>query len=219
MIRLRRGIGGLLLGISLLAIVQTMREIALWEYGYRRFDESSVQNQSFTFGNRRFLVTDNQPIHPVYSQEATDGLLQPVVDGKPLGPPSRAEVRSALRDLGRYHTWYDAWVFHDRRTGDSALYLTRRLQQRTSDVAAFEITVVDATGKIETRTVRAWQLGWDYRIFRSTQFIRQREWTVMPLAMGDWIVALPVIAIIFPIGTMAVGRALWRHSPPNACSC
>ena len=49
MATLARLIGGALICVSVLAVIQTVREIALWEVGGGRYAEQSISERAFTF--------------------------------------------------------------------------------------------------------------------------------------------------------------------------
>jgi hypothetical protein len=211
----RRIAGVSLIVFSLLAVLQTAREIALWTYGEHRFDGRSLQEQPIEFGGHRISVTDDQSTDSMPSETETRGTIQPTIDGVPLGAASIAGVRRGRRDrrdLGRYHGWYDAWVFRDRRSADSVLYLARRLQPRSSESPRFELTTVDAsTRDVKQRIVTGSQLAWSFPAYRSTQFIRDGTWTVLPLALGDLLGFFPLALLVFPVGTAVVGYLLARR--------
>src|SRR3954463_7051193 len=78
--RISQVIGGVLVGLSLLAICQTAREIALWNSGQRRYTERDVPEREFVFGKHRVSITDNLPTDTVHSQEAVPGSLHLIVD-------------------------------------------------------------------------------------------------------------------------------------------
>ena len=206
----RRVVGWALVGISAIAVIQTMRGLALWEVGQRRFDETHIAARSWHFAGHRFDITDDQRVDTGYSQSAVDGQIQPTMDGTRLGTPSRAQVRRAAPGLGRYHGWYDAWIFRSSDGRDSTQYLARRIQPLDADNPQFEITIVDPMGAQRVKRAAAWQLGWDYRVYRSTQFLRNSEWEVMPLAL-DPLIFFPALLLFFPVGTTIVGILLLRH--------
>jgi len=208
----RRIAGVGLIVFSLLAVLQTAREIALWTYGEHRYDERALEQQPVEFAGHRISVTDDQSTDSVPSETETHGTIQPIIDGVPLGFPSIAGVRRGRRDLGRYHGWYDAWVFRDRRSADSVLYLARRVQPRSSESPRFELTTVDGSTRAVTRRVlTGWQLAWSFPTFRSTQFIRDNTWTALPLALGDLLGFFPLAVLVFPVGTAVVGYLLARR--------
>jgi hypothetical protein len=208
MVKAKRLVGAVLVGLSLLAVAQTIREVVLWELGTRKYSEESPGGPTVYFAGRRYEVRDDQPMDSVHSQAAHEGTIQPLVDGAPVGPPSRAMVRRALTNLGRYHGWYDAWIFRERPNGEQSLWLARRIQPTATDSPRFEVTVVSAGGTSRTRILRGWQLGSDYRHYRATQFMRGGTWAI-PLALGSF-VFFPILFLIFPVGTLVVGILLVR---------
>jgi hypothetical protein len=210
--KVSRVLGWALIALSLLAVAQSVREITLWEYGRRKYSEDSPLGRAISFAGHTFSVADDQPDDGTHSQTEYDGTIQPVMDGKPLGPPSHARVRRGLDDLGRYHTWYDAWLFTDRTTADTTLWLARRLQATEQSVPRFELTVVDGSGQVRRRVLSRWALDLDYRVFRGTQFVREDLWTVMPLSLVSLLGYVPPLLALFPIGSFLLGVRLLRRS-------
>jgi hypothetical protein len=210
MAKIARVVGITLLGLSGLSVAQTAREIALWELGSRRYAEESPQARAFAFAGHTFGVADDQPLDNTRSQAAFEGRIQPLMDGRPLGPPSRALVRRGLADLGRYHLWYDAWLFRERASGRTTLWLARRLQPTDASGPRFEVVTVDPGGRVQRRVLRPWRLGTEYRLFRATQFVREGTWTVMPLSLDAVIGFVPLFLLVFPLGTAVVGVRLIR---------
>ena len=209
--KVSRTVGWVLVSVSFLAVAQTVREVALWELGSRKYAEESSQERTFRFAGHTFTVADDQPADGTHSQTEYDGTIQPLMDGRPLGPPSRARIRRGLEDLGRYHLWYDAWLFADRARGDTSLWLARRLQETDQSVPRFELTVVDAVGRADRRVLSRWALDRDYRVFRGTQFVREGGWTVMPLSLTGVAGFVPPFLVLFPIGSFLVGMRLLRR--------
>jgi hypothetical protein len=201
--------------VSLLSVIQTGREIALWEFGRRAYDEQYPQDRTFSFAGHTFSVTDDQPVDSEHSQTAHEGTIQLLLDGHPLGPLSRARVRRGLQDLGRYHLWLSARIFRDRVTGEKSLWLARRLQPTEGDSPEFEVTEVTHAGGHETRIFSAYQLGAEYRRFRATQIVRDGLWTVFPLSLSEVAGFAPVFLLLFPFGTLVVGLLLVRSRRPG----
>lgn len=208
--RIVRTVGVALVSFSALAVLQTVREVVLWELGDRAYTEESPQGRTFGFAGHTFTVTDDQPVEGD-SQAEFDGRIQPMMDGKPLGPTSRARVRRGVVDLGRYHLWYDAWVFRERATGRASLWLARRLQPTDASDPQFEVVTVAPDGTQERRVLSAWRLGTAYRLFRATQFVREGTWTAMPLSLNAVIGFFPIFLLVFPIGTFIAGALLIRR--------
>ena len=127
--RSRPALGFLFITVSLVAVVQSGRELIFWEVGERRDEDHPVLHElPLHLGDRTFTVVDDQPVDSGPSQAEHEGTIQLVMDGQPLGPVSRAKVRRAQRDLGRYHLWVDAWAIRDRRTDQTTLWFVRRLE-------------------------------------------------------------------------------------------
>jgi hypothetical protein len=209
--RIPRAIGMALVALSALAVLQTAREVVLRQLGDRAYTEELRQERPLAFAGHTITVADDQPVDGTRSQADHDGWIQPLMDGKPLGPPSRARVRRGLADLGRYHLWFDAWVFRDRATGRASLWLARRLQPTDASDPRFEVVTVAPDGARERRVLRAWRLGTDYRLFRATQFVREGAWSAMPLSLGATFGVFPVLLLAFPIGTFFAGVLLMRR--------
>ena len=131
--------------------------------------------------------------------------MQILMDGRPLGTPTRALVRRGRRDLGRYHLWFDAWQFRDRASGKSTLWLVRRLQRHSGASPRYEVITVAEDGLHETRVLRGFELGGSYPLFRATQFVRDANlWSGVPLSVLDFVV-LPPLLLFFPLGTLLLG--------------
>lgn len=200
-----RSLGAALVAVSLFAVVQTIRELLLWERGRAQFADESVSARPISFAGRTWSVTDNQPFTPGAGYTEFEGAIQPTVDGRPLGMPSRAKVRRGLADLGRYHRWYDAWLFRERGSGQRTLWLARRLQAMESDAPRFELVTISEAGEWHTQVLRSWQLCRDYPTFRATQFVREGTSWPFPLALDGVIGFFPILLLIFPLGTLVLG--------------
>jgi hypothetical protein len=197
--------------LSLIAVIQSARAVGLWEIAGRRYTEHSVQDLPITFAGQAIEIRDNLARTATGSQAASEGKIEVRLNGRLQGVASRAAIRMGLGDIGRYHGWLDAWIFVARANGDSTLWITRRLQAADSDPARFELVVVHANGTVETRTVRGWQLGFDYPSFRSTQFVRSGAWEALPLDVSDLAGLFPILLLIFPLGTLFTGIFLLRR--------
>ena len=66
--RITRLVGVVLVGLSALAVVQTAREIVLWELGNRAYAEEYSQERPFTFAGHTFTVADDQLVDSIHSQ-------------------------------------------------------------------------------------------------------------------------------------------------------
>ncbi len=198
----------LLVGLSVLAIVQSAREYLLWERGASTFQEQGFDTQPIEFNGHRVTVSDDQPTDSVHSETEYEGAIQLTMDGSPLGQPSRAGVRrgrSRPGDLGRYHGWFDAWQFRDRASGALTLWLVRRIQATDRARPQFEIITIDDDGHRQVRLLRGYQLGVSYPLFRSTQFVRDASpLSGVPLSVLDFVIA-PVFLLIFPFGSLVLG--------------
>jgi hypothetical protein len=204
-------VGWLLIGVSVVSVVQTFRESALWQQGNRSYSEQSPRERPFAFGGHSFTVVDDQATDAAHSETEYDGKIQPLIDGRALGPPSYARVRRGRDDLGRYHGWFDAWLFRDRIDGRQTLWLARRLQATATESPRFEVITVGEHQTPQRRVLGAWRLGGDYRLYRATQFVREGTWSTMPFALGDTIGIFPLALLVFPVGTFVLGIVLVRR--------
>jgi hypothetical protein len=198
----------LLVGLSVSAIVQSVREYLLWERGASTFQEQGFDTQPIEFNGHLVTVYDDQPIDSLHSEIEHEGAIQITMDGSPLGKPSRAGVRRGRNrpgDLGRYHGWFDAWQFRDRASGVSTLWLVRRIQATDHARPQFEIITIGEDDHRQVRLLRGYQLGASYPLFRSTQFVRDASpLSGVPLSVLDFVIA-PVFLLIFPFGSLALG--------------
>ena len=117
--------GGLLIAISLAAVVQSVREYALWQAG-ANYAEESFLPLPIVFGGHTFTIRDDQPYDSGGSEQEYEGSVQWIRDGVPFESASRARVRRGRNDIGRYHLWLDAWKIRERATGQKTLWLARR---------------------------------------------------------------------------------------------
>jgi hypothetical protein len=207
--RLWLTIGSALIILSLAAVVQSVRELLLWEQRGPDYAEESYLKRPLEFAGHTITVRDDQPTDSAHSEAAYEGRIQILMNGEPLGAPSRALVRRGRRDLGRYHLWFDAWQFTERATGQKTLWLARRLQPDPGGSPRYEVVVVDEQGRRQTRVYRGWELGSGYPLFRATQFIRD-EWSAFPLSMLDAVFFWPIL-LLYPLGTLVLGVSLLRR--------
>ena len=66
-------------------------------------------------------------------------------------------------------------------------------------------------GSVATRRYRAYELGTDYRLFRTTQFVRDGTSSAVPLSMLEAVYFWPVL-LFYPIGSMLLGVILIRRA-------
>jgi hypothetical protein len=208
--KIKVGVGTLLVLLSLAAIVQSVREYLLWESGRRAYDEESFLPLPILFAGHSFDIRDDQPRDTAYSETEHEGFAQWLRDGVPFQARSRALVRRGRSDVGRYHTWLDAWKFRDRGTGRTTLWLVRRLQPSVSERMRFEVITVEQDGVTHIERLGGWQLGRDFPTFRATQFIRAGLLAGVPLSMLDAFI-FPPILLVFPLGSLALGVILLRR--------
>ena len=206
-----RIVGICLVIVSALSIVQTIREIALFEIGRSAYSETLLRNVPIRFAGRLVSVSDDQPNNASHSQQQVDGILRLTIDSTLLAP-SYARVRPGIDDLGRYHGWLNAWIFRSFARSDSTLWLARRIQPSESKQPRYEFTIIGSDGNVDSNTVWGWQLATSYLRYRSSQFVRSADWTVMPLSVAAGFGLSPILWLIFPIGTLAFGLILLRRT-------
>lgn len=205
----RRAFGFLLIALSIASVVQSVREVVLWEGGQSRYDERFITQRRFRFAGQSFEVVDEHPYAPRSGEAEVPGTIRLLANGSMIGAPSRAEVRPGHDDLGRYHLWFDARIFRDRRSGDSTLWMARRIGADGSS-PRFEVTTIRADGARTRRLFRTHQLGRSYPLFRTTQFLRGSSFWVVPLSVLDFGI-FPPFLLVFPIGTLVFGIILLRR--------
>lgn len=198
-----------LIALSVTSMIQSIREWRMWDTGAARYDEETFGTDTVVvFAGMTVRIVDDQPLDSVRSERAYEGRLQFTVDDDTLGASSRARIRRGRRDVGRYHLWADVWRFTDRASGDSSLWLVRRLQERAEGRPRFEVISI-SSGKVRQREMlRTWQLGRSYRHFRSTQFIRDGTSAAFPLSVLDAFY-FPLLLLIYPLGSLVLGVWLW----------
>ncbi len=219
---MRTAAGILLVAVSLASIVQSVREISLFEAGHRRYEEQSLLERPFKFAGHSFTLEDDHTYIPResggYTSEAGyPGTIRVLMNGAPLTTPAHAIVRPRRDDLGRYHLWFDAWVFRDRYTGERALWMTQRIQENGARFPEFEVIIVGEDGAIQTQRLRWYQLGRNYLVFRSTQFISDGSFFRMPLSMTEAAI-FPPFLLLFPLGTLTLGLLLLRRDAARGTS-
>ena len=62
--RIVRTVGVALVSFSALAVLQTVREVVLWELGDRAYTEESPQGRTFGFAGHTFTVTSLWRVTP-----------------------------------------------------------------------------------------------------------------------------------------------------------
>ncbi|CAN5673055.1 hypothetical protein BH23GEM6_BH23GEM6_10220 [soil metagenome] len=211
---MRTAVGIFLVTVSLVSIIQSIREVVLLVRGYERYEEDSLLERPFAFGDRSFTLEDDHPYIPREpdghtSEAGFPGTIRVMMDGAPLTERAHAIVRPGRNDLGRYHLWFDAWVFLDRHTGERKLWMAQRIQENGARFPEFEVITVSQNGALERQRLGWYQLGRNYPLFRATQFISDGSFFRMPLSMAEAVV-FPVFVLVFPLGTLALGLLLLR---------
>jgi len=204
---IRSTIGWFLVGLSVLCVIQSAREWRAWTPDRQLAEREVPLAMPIRFAGHRIDVVDDQPTDSISSEHAVEGRIQLYLDGHPLGRPSRALVRPGRRDLGRYHMWFQATRFHYIESGKDVLYFARRMQATPGSSVRFEVNTLDENGVVTRDVLHPWSLGGRYAVWRATQFLRAHEWEAFPLSMLEGVM-VPIILLIFPIGTLILGIAL-----------
>lgn len=207
----RRICGAVLVGLSVISIVQSLRELHLWKIGAETYEDRRPSfHYPLTFAGHEFSVDDDQPVDSSRSRHKQPGRIQLTIDGRPLGEPSTAMIRTGGPGIERYFEWVDAWRFTARETGESMMLFVRRLAPVDDHGTRYEIHRVGEDGRVTTAVLRGWQLARDYPVYRATQFVRPHAWIAAPLSMID-AAAFPPLLLIFPFGTLVLGGVLLRQ--------
>lgn len=208
----RQYVGMALIGLSLMSILQSLRELQLWMTGAEKYEDRRPSfDYPFTFAGHVFSVEDDQPVDSSRSRQEQPGIIRLTMDGKPLGGPSPAMVRTGGPGIYRYFGWVDAWRFTVRSTGEKSVLFVRRLASFGRRGARYEIHRVDQDGRVSSVTLHGWQLANNYPVYRATQFVRPHAWVAAPLSMID-AAAFPPLLLVFPFGTLVLGGVLLRRS-------
>jgi hypothetical protein len=115
-------------------------------------------------------------------------------------------VRPGLNDMGRYHLWIDAWTFTDRRSGDTALFLGRRLEPAAKG-NSYEIIRIGADGTYTVRHLSRSQRAESYPIFRTVQFLSDHSESVYNFSLTNVWPSI-VVPILYPWISSLIGMVL-----------
>ena len=197
------------MAISLLAVLDTARAWLLSIRGWRVYSVNDVSGRRFAFSGHQVVLEDDQPTDTLSREHEreTPGMLSIMIDGRAVGVPSRVGVRRARPNDGRYHSWFDARIFTSRASGDSSLWLARKIPLGRGS-ANYELTELDSDGSIHTRMLSGWQLGLDFRASEVTGLLTWDSWWPFPLDVIGF-VFFPLLFVIYPIGTFVAGSVLW----------
>ena len=201
--------GAILMAFSLFAVADTLRAVALSERGWSQYDNHMLSGRQFAFAGHRIALEDDQPTDSVSRERETPGMLSVMIDDRIQGTSSQVGVRRGRPDAGRYHSWFDATVFTSRATGDSSLWLARKVRRGKSDTR-YEVTELDSDGSIRTRMLSGWQLGLDYRTYAATGLLTWDTLWPIPLDLSGFIFFPPAL-LVYPVGTLVAGVVLWRR--------
>jgi hypothetical protein len=210
--------------LSVLAVMQSVREVIFWETGEGRYEEDSFLDLPIVFAGDTFNIRDDQPRDTAYSEDDSPGSVQWMRNSQPFGPVSYAGVRRGRDDIGRYHLWLDAWTFREDATGKTSLWLTRRLLPNGRGRPMFEVITVQQDGRTRIEHLSAWQLSRSFPLFRSTQFVRSGRASGIPAAMVETFLLSPFplsmleglflwpILLVYPVGSFFLGLSLLRRN-------
>jgi hypothetical protein len=206
--RTSRVTGFFLVAVSLASIVQSIREENYQDAERGRYVEHDLPERRWQFGGHTFDVRDDrQTADRAQGDVRSDGTLQLFVDGRPLGPPSRAVVREEVTGAGRYFPWFEAVVFEERASGRTSLWIARALGDGPVG-PAFQVVVVDEGGAIQVREVkRSDPPVDDYRLSRVLQFMGGPPPPLFPMSVLGAAFFWPML-LVYPLGTLLLGLYL-----------
>ena len=209
MLSFRRAIGGVLLLLSVAAVVQTAREV--WQGLGSDWTESPLSGNEFAFAGRTITI-----VKPTKDSAASKGALVKqelvFIDGVEVGAATNGRM-STWPFIGsrRSPHWFDAVKFVDRAARDSSLWMARRLQVADTVPPRFEIITLDATGRYSVQTRSQTELRGDYRLSSVTGLVGEDPSWEFPLSVVNF-VWFPYLWLVFPIGTSLLGVILLRPS-------
>lgn len=203
----RRAVGVALLSLSLVAVVQTAREV--WQGVGSGWTESPVVDTAFTFAGRTITIlkpprSDGGPTRAWVPQERVR------IDGVDIGAATGLRMATWPYQVDRRSPhWFDAVTFVDRAGRDSSLWMARRLQAADTVRPRFEIITVDATGNYTVQVRTQEEVRGEYRLGTVTALVGENSRPEFPLSVVN-LLWLPYLLLVFPIGTGIVGVLLFR---------
>lgn len=199
--------GLLLTAVSALPIVQGLREDEFWRAGAERFEEKGVRELPVLFAGRTITIEDPLPRGGPPSEAEERSQARVLLDGQEVLPADFAMVRPGRSDLGRYHLWIDAWIFTDRRTGEKALYLGRRLSAPAHKARPYDLLLVSADGSYRLRRLSFADRAESFPIWRTIQFLNDGTESVYPFSLSNvWPTVL--VPVFYPNTTLALGPVM-----------
>ena len=209
--RFRSAVGFVLFVPSVVAVVQTAREV-LQSFG-SSWTESPMVSNAFTFAGRAITI-----VKPTI---AAVGVKSPWVqqervriDGIDVGEATDRRMSTwPFQADRRSPHWFDAVKFVDRAGRDSSLWIARRLQVADTVRPRFEIITIDAAGQHHVQMRAQNELRGEFRLRAVTALVAEDPRPEFPLSVVDFI-WFPYLWLAFPIGTGLLGVLLLR--PPRA---
>lgn len=198
--------GVLLTVVSIVPVVQMVRETVFLERGERRYRELSQRELPIAFAGRTVQIIDSLPRRP-YSEAEEPGLVTIAVDAVPVAQPRHAMIRPGRSDLGRYHRWINAAVFQDRRTGTATLWIGRRIGAEGPEPEAYEILTLGDGGAMSVRQVPHRARASEYRLFRIIHGMGGSSPSAYPWSLLNVWPSL-FVPFLYPWAAFAVGVVL-----------
>lgn len=210
-----------LVAISLLVLVDALREFSLARSGRRDFEETKVVENPVQFGGHTLEL--REIVSPLGASENEElGRTQLFVDGAPHDSAQQMWIRPSASGFERYHRELQVRRFIDRN-GNASMWLTRFAQGHHWWTRSVEVTVIESDGRLHTDTVATPSTGREFRLYRTAFALADQS--VPPFtAWRLSTVAFPLGFLLFPLGTLVaawrlargVGVSLARRTNPEA---
>ncbi len=212
--------GVMIAAVSAFPIVQDVREEAFWKAGNDRFHERQLLALPLSFAGRSITIDDPLPRGGPRSEASEPSAARVLLDGREVLPMAPAMVRPGRDDLGRYHLWIDAWIFTDRRTGESSLYLGRRQRASAASGRSYDLLRLHTNGTYELRQLSFADRARSYPIWRTIQFLNDGAESVYPFSLTNVWPGL-LVPVLYPratflLGVVMVAIGLWRRRSAGA---
>lgn len=206
--------GWVLLFLSVIPIVQSVRELGFWRNGMARFEEQPAYELPIRFAGHVIMVEDTLAHTDTRSQDEVPGTARVLIDGREVLPALPARIRPGLNTIGRYVFWVDANVITDKRTGERAFYLARRRKASLFGGRSYDLLRMSADGSYTLRRLSSSQRAESYPVWRTVQFlhdIAEPAYDFSVLAIWPSI----IVPGIYPLATLVLGIVLvvlgrWR---------
>jgi len=202
-------VGLVLLGVSIVPAIQTGRALIFWDRGQQRYDENSRQVLPLQFAGRVVTLQDSLPELTPPSEQEQPGTVRVFLGTALVFPARSVRVRPGRKktDIGRYHLWLDAWVFVDRRTGDSTFMLGQRVGLADAPPVRYDVLTIRSNGDTDVGTIAPGDRASSFPVYRTIQFLNDDAPSVY---LFDLTQVWPTIfiPILFPVATGLVGLIL-----------